>query len=99
MGGILEQHEPPAYPSSLCRAKSRALNSTASCISSSGLQITLNSKTFAWIWTVHRFAEIWSKAAYIPQSAVMCRYDSTLHHALAVKLSSVEPRKQENFGI
>lgn len=30
------------------------------------------------------FAEICSKAAYMPQSAVMCRYDSTLHHALAV---------------
>lgn len=99
MGGILEQHQPPVYPSSLCPEKSRALNSTASCVSSSRLQITLNSKTFAWIWTLHGFAEIWSKAAYMPQSAAMCRYDSTLHHALAVTLSSGEPRKQENFGI
>lgn len=99
MGGIQEQHQPPVNPSSLCHAKSRAPSSAASCVSSSRLQITLNSKTFAWIWTLHGFAEIWSKAAYMPQSAAMCRYDSTLHHALAAKLSSAEPRKQENFGI
>jgi len=99
VGGVLEQHQPVAYQSSLWRVESRALHNTASCVSTSRLQTTPYSKTFAWIWTLHGFSEIWSKAAYMPQSAAMCRYDSTLHHALTVKLSSGEPSKQENFGI
>lgn len=83
----------------LCPVRFLALISTAGFLRSPRLQITPSSRTFGWIWALHGFAEIRSKAVCMPQSAAVCRCDSTLHHALAGKLSSGEPRKQENFEI